>query len=151
MEFKFKHREWQLKVMRDSIPLARLSNQVSASAADYGDLYGPRLWVFHGMHRSFAVGDRDHAEEVVALRSTPLQFNILTLLKRARQSMTMGALAAMLVDQYNTLSRNFSALSDKELVLPKPANSDRRSLLDLLTSAGMADESGLLVDLEVKG
>lgn len=127
-----------LRVPDDAISMPKLKDQVKASAAAYRDLEGSALWVLLGMYRAFAVLDRDQTEEVAAFGLSPLQFNILTALQRARHPIAMGALAELLVVQPTNLSGNISALSDKGLVRRELNDNDRRSLLAVLTPAGEA-------------
>ena len=126
------------RVLGDAISLPKLRDQVQASAEVYHDLEGSALWVVLGMYRAFAVLDRDQTEEVAAFGLSTLQFNILTALQRARNPMTMGALAEVLVVQPTNLSGNISALADKNLVRRELNDNDRRSLLAVLTPAGEA-------------
>ena len=82
--------------------LPHLSDQVAASAIRYRELEGSALWVVLAMYRAFAVLDRDQVAELSAMGLTTLQFNILNILQRVGEPMTMGALASTLVVQPNT-------------------------------------------------
>lgn len=119
-------------------PLLHLSDQVAVSAALDKALDGTALWVLLALYRTFAILDRDQAEEVAAMDLTPLQFNILTTLQRTRQPTTMGALASMLVVKPNNLSGNINALAEKRLIRRELNASDQRSLLAVLTPEGEA-------------
>ena len=124
----------------DPLPekLPHLCDQVAASAMRHRQLEGSALWVLLAMYRAFAVLDRDQVAEVSAMGLTTLQFNILNILERAGEPMTMGALASLLVVQPNNLSSNFSALSDKGYVRRELNQNDHRSLLAVLTPEGQA-------------
>ena len=69
---------------------------------------------------------------------TPLQFNILTTLHRSHQPLTMGALAEMLVVRPTNLSGNINTLAERGLVRRELNVSDQRSLLAVITPAGVA-------------
>jgi DNA-binding MarR family transcriptional regulator len=118
------------------LPLPHLSDQVSVSAALDKALDGSALWVLLGVYRTFAVLDRDQAEEVAAIGLSPLQFNILMTLQRTGQPTTMGALAAMLVVKPNNLSGNINALVERGLVRRELNAADQRSILPVLTPQG---------------
>jgi len=120
------------------VPLPHLSDQVAVSAALDQQLDGSALWVLLGMYRAFGVLDRDQTDELNAMGLSPLQFNILTTLQRAKQPVTMGALASMLVVKPNNLSGNINTLVDRGLVRRELNVSDQRSLLAVLTAEGAA-------------
>lgn len=120
----------------NEVPLLRLRDQVAVSASQHGELEGSALLVLLAMYRAFAILDRDQTLELAAMGLTTLQFNMLTVLHRTRQPMTMGALAAMLVVQPTNLSSNFNALSVKGLVRRELNRADHRSLLAVLTPTG---------------
>ncbi len=117
-------------------PVLHLSDQVAVSAALDKALDGSALWVLLSIYRTFAILDRDQADEVGAMGLSPLQFNILTTLQRTRQPTTMGALAGMLVVKPNNLSGNINTLADKGLIRRELNPSDQRSLLAVLTPEG---------------
>ena len=117
-------------------PLPHLSDQVAVSAALDKQLDGSALWVLLSMYRAFAVLDRDQIDEVGAMGMSPLQFNILTTLQRAKQPTTMGALASMLVVKPNNLSGNINTLVERGFVRRELNVSDQRSLLAVLTPEG---------------
>lgn len=120
--------------MTASMP--RLSDQVAASTARLGESDGSALWLLLAMYRAFAVMDRDQVAEVGAMGLTTLQFNILNVLHRAEEPMTMSALASLLVIQPTNLSSHFNALADKGYVRRDINETDRRSLLASLTPQG---------------
>lgn len=122
----------------DEVPLPLLQDQVSVAAALDKALDGSALWVLLAMYRSFALLDRDQAEEVGGMGLSPLQFNILTVLQRTGQPTTMGALAGMLVVKPTNLSGNFNTLVDRGLVRREINEADQRSLLAVLTAEGRA-------------
>ncbi len=122
----------------DAVPLPRLKDQVAVSVAEGSALDGSALLVLLAVYRASAVLDRDQAEEVGAMGLTPLQFNILTILHRAHQPLTMGALAAMLVVKPTNLSGNINTLSRRGLIRRELNVSDQRSLLAVITSEGEA-------------
>lgn len=101
-------------------------------------LDGSALWVLLAIYRAFAVLDRDQADELGVIGLSPLQFNILTILHRADQPTTMGALASMLVVKPNNLSGNINTLVERGLVRRELNVSDQRSLLAVLTPEGEA-------------
>ena len=113
-----------------------LRDQVSVSAAIDAALDGSALWVLLATYRTFAILDRDQAEEVASMGLTPLQFNILTVLQRTGRPTTMGALAGMLVVRPTNLSGNFNTLVERGLVRRELNESDQRSLLAVLTAHG---------------
>lgn len=119
-------------------PLPHLIDQVGASTSLDQALDGSALWVLLAMYRSFAVLDRDQADEVADMGLTPLQFNILTTLQRARHPTTMGALASMLVVRPTNLSGNINALAERGLIRREVNHDDQRSLLAVLTAQGEA-------------
>lgn len=106
------------------------------SAALDKALDGSALWVLLAMYRAFNVLDRDQAEELAAMKLTPLQFNILTVLQRTGRATTMGALAGMLVVKPTNLSGNINTLVNRGLVRRELNESDQRSLLAVLTDEG---------------
>lgn len=116
--------------------LPHLIDQVGVSTSRDQSLDGSALWVLLAMYRSFAVLDRDQADEVAAMGLTPLQFNILTTLQRARHPTTMGALATMLVVRPTNLSGNINALAERGLIRREVNRDDQRSLLAVLTAQG---------------
>lgn len=118
------------------VPLPHLSDQVSVAAALDKALDGTALWVLLALYRSFAVLDRDQAEEVAGIGLSPLQFNILTVLQRAGQPTTMGALAGMLVVKPTNLSGNINSLIERGLVKREHNSQDQRCLLAVLTPEG---------------
>jgi DNA-binding MarR family transcriptional regulator len=120
------------------VTLPLLRDQVSVSAALDKALDGSALWVLLAVYRSFALLDRDQAEEVGNMGLTPLQFNILTVLQRTGQPTTMGALAGMLVVKPTNLSGNFNTLVERGLVRREINEADQRSLLAVLTPQGHA-------------
>ncbi len=117
-------------------PVLHLSDQVAVSAALDKALDGSALWVLLSIYRTFAILDRDQADEVGAMGLSPLQFNILTTLQRTRQPTTMGALSGMLVVKPNNLSGNINTLVEKGLVRRELNTTDQRSLLAVLTPTG---------------
>lgn len=122
----------------DAVPLPRLTDQVAASVKQDGALDGTALRVLLSVYRAFAVLDRDQAEEATTMGLTSLQFNILTVLHRSHQSLTMGALAAMLVVRPTNLSGNISTLAQRGLIRREIKLSDQRSLLAVITPDGDA-------------
>ena len=120
----------------DDLPLPHLRDQVSVSAALDKALDGSALWVLLAVYRTFAILDRDQADEVARIGLTPLQFNILTVLQRTRRATTMGALAGMLVVRPTNLSGNMNSLIERGLVRRELNEADQRSLLAVLTPAG---------------
>lgn len=122
--------------MSDKLPLPHLRDQVSVSAALDEALDGSALWVLLAVYRSFAILDRDQADEVARVGLTPLQFNILTVLQRTGRATTMGALAGMLVVRPTNLSGNMNSLIDRGLVRRELNEEDQRSLLAVLTPVG---------------
>lgn len=120
----------------DELPLPHLRDQVSVSAALDEALDGSALWVLLAVYRSFAILDRDQADEVARVGLTPLQFNILTVLQRTGRATTMGALAGMLVVRPTNLSGNMNSLIDRGLVRRELNEADQRSLLAVLTPVG---------------
>ena len=120
----------------DELPLPHLSDQVSVSAALDKALDGSALWVLLAVYRTFAILDRDQADEVARVGLTPLQFNILTVLQRTGRATTMGALAGMLVVRPTNLSGNMNSLIERGLVRRELNAADQRSLLAVLTPAG---------------
>ena len=116
--------------------LPHLRDQVSVSAALDEALDGSALWVLLAVYRSFAILDRDQADEVARVGLTPLQFNILTVLQRTGRATTMGALAGMLVVRPTNLSGNMNSLIDRGLVRRELNEEDQRSLLAVLTPVG---------------
>ena len=120
----------------DELPLPHLRDQVSVSAALDEALDGSALWVLLAVYRSFAILDRDQADEVARVGLTPLQFNILTVLQRTGRATTMGALAGMLVVRPTNLSGNMNSLIDRGLVRRELNEEDQRSLLAVLTPVG---------------
>ena len=122
----------------DAVPLPLLKDQVAASVAEDDTLDGSALMVLLALYRAFGVLDRDQAEELGAMGLTPLQFNILTVLHRAHQPLTMGALAAMLVVKPTNLSGNISTLAARGLIRRELNVSDQRSLLAVITPEGDA-------------
>lgn len=123
---------------RDALPLPRLSDQVAASVAQDGALDGSALRVLLSVYRAFAVLDRDQAQEAAEMGLTALQFNILTVLHRSHQPLTMGALADMLVVRPTNLSGNISTLAQRGLIRREINLSDQRSLLAVITPQGDA-------------
>lgn len=121
---------------RATLPLLR--DQVAVSAAVDAALDGSALWVLLAIYRTFAIVDRDQAEEVASMGLTPLQFNILTVLQRTGRPTTMGALAGMLVVRPTNLSGNINTLVERLLVRRELNESDQRSLLAVLTPQGQA-------------
>jgi len=119
-------------------PVLHLSDQVAVSAALDKALDGSALWVLLSIYRTFAILDRDQADEVGAMGLSPLQFNILTTLQRTRQPTTMGALSGMLVVKPNNLSGNINTLAEKGLIRRELNTTDQRSLLAVLTPEGDA-------------
>ncbi len=117
-------------------PLPHLTDQVAVSAAIDKALDGSALWVLLAVYRTFAILDRDQAEEVASMGLTPLQFNILTVLQRTSLPTTMGALAGMLVVRPTNLSGNINTLVERGLVRRELNEADQRSLLAALTPAG---------------
>ncbi len=115
-----------------------LSDQVAVSAALDKALDGSALWVLLSIYRTFAILDRDQADEVGEMGLSPLQFNILTTLQRTRQPTTMGALGGMLVVKPNNLSGNINTLAEKGLIRRELNTTDQRSLLAVLTPEGDA-------------
>ena len=122
----------------DAVPLPRLVDQVTASVQQDGALDGTALRVLLSAYRAFAVLDRDQAEEAAAMGLTSLQFNILTVLHRSQQPLSMGALAAMLVVRPTNLSGNISTLAQRGLIRREINRSDQRSLLAVITPDGDA-------------
>ena len=120
----------------NELPLPHLRDQVSVSAALDEALDGSALWVLLAVYRSFAILDRDQADEVARVGLTPLQFNILTVLQRTGRATTMGALAGMLVVRPTNLSGNMNSLIDRGLVRRELNEEDQRSLLAVLTPVG---------------
>ena len=120
----------------DELLLPHLSDQVSVSAAMDKALDGSALWVLLAVYRTFAILDRDQADEVARVGLTPLQFNILTVLQRTGRATTMGALASMLVVRPTNLSGNMNSLIGRGLVRRELYAADQRSLLAVLTPAG---------------
>ena len=120
----------------DELPLPHLRDQVSVSAALDEALDGSALWVLLAVYRSFAILDRDQADELARVGLTPLQFNILTVLQRTGRATTMGALAGMLVVRPTNLSGNMNSLIDRGLVRRELNEEDQRSLLAVLTPVG---------------
>jgi DNA-binding MarR family transcriptional regulator len=113
-----------------------LGDQVAISAALDRALDGSALWVLLSLYRSFAVLDRDQADEVGAIGLTPLQFNILMTLQRTGKPTTMGALASMLVVKPNNLSGNINSLVERGLIMREPNAQDLRLVLPVLTPKG---------------
>ena len=122
----------------DAVPLPRLGDQVAVSVAQDGALDGSALRVLLSLYRAFAVLDRDQAEEAAAMGLTSLQFNVLTVLHRSHQPLTMGALATMLVVKPNNLSGNINTLAQRGLIRREINLSDQRSLLAVITPEGEA-------------
>lgn len=125
-------------VVIDAVPLLHLIDQVAVSVAHDEALDGSALLVLLAIYRAFAVLDRDQSEEVAGMGLTPLQFNILTTLHRSHQPLTMGALAEMLVVRPTNLSGNINTLAERGLVRRELNVSDQRSLLAVITPAGVA-------------
>lgn len=125
-------------VVIDAVPLPHLIDQVTVSVAHDEALDGSALLVLLAIYRAFAVLDRDQSEEVAGMGLTPLQFNILTTLHRSHQPLTMGALAEMLVVRPTNLSGNINTLAERGLVRRELNVSDQRSLLAVITPAGVA-------------
>lgn len=125
-------------VVLDAVPMPHLIDQVAVSVASHDALDGSALLVLLAIYRAFAVLDRDQSEEVAGMGLTPLQFNILTTLHRSDQPLTMGALAEMLVVRPTNLSGNIKTLSERGLVRRELNISDQRSLLAVITPAGVA-------------
>ncbi len=123
--------------MLDAVPLPHLIDQVAVSVAIDEALDGSALLVLLAIYRAFAVLDRDQSEEVAGMGLTPLQFNILTTLHRSHQPLTMGALAQMLVVRPTNLSGNINTLAERGLVRRELNISDQRSLLAVITPAGV--------------
>ena len=125
-------------VVIDAVPLPHLFDQVAVSVAHDEALDGSALLVLLAIYRAFAVLDRDQSEEVAGMGLTPLQFNILTTLHRSDQPLTMGALAEMLVVRPTNLSGNINTLAERGLIRRELNVSDQRSLLAVITPAGIA-------------
>lgn len=119
-----------------AVPLPHLSDQVSVAAALDKALDGTALWVLLSIYRSYAVIDRNQAEEVAGFGLSPLQFNILTVLQRTGQPTTMGALAGMLVVKPTNMSGNINSLIERGLVTRELNAADQRCLLAVLTPEG---------------
>ena len=130
------HKDVRAGDVSDKLPLPHLSDQVSVSAALDKALDGSALWVLLAVYRTFAILDRDQADEVARVGLTPLQFNILTVLQRTGRATTMGALAGMLVVRPTNLSGNMNSLIGRGLVRRELNAADQRSLLAVLTPAG---------------
>jgi len=118
------------------IPLTHLSDQVAVSKLRDGLADGSALMVLLAVYRAFAVLDRDQAEELSTLGLTPLQFNILTTLKRTQEPTTMGALASLLVVRPNNLSGNINTLIQRGWVRREINSLDQRSFLAVITDKG---------------
>ncbi len=124
--------------VQDAPSLPLLRDQVAVSAAVDKALDGSALWVLLAVYRTFAILDRDQAEEVASMGLTPLQFNILTVLQRTGRPTTMGALSGMLVVRPTNLSGNINTLVERGLVRRELNESDQRSLLAVLTPHGQS-------------
>lgn len=122
----------------DAVPMPNLIDQVAASVDEDKSLDASALWVLLAIYRAFAILDRDQGQELAQIGLTPLQFNILTTMHRARQPVTMGVLATMLVVRPTNLSGNINSLVERGFIRRELNVTDQRSLLAVITDEGEA-------------
>lgn len=114
-----------------------IPDQVAHTAGEYGDGFTPAtLAVVLSLYRTFMVFDRTQVDELAAVDLTVAQFNVLTVLHRAGQPITMRELADAVAVRPTNLTGLVDGLSARKLVKRDVNEMDRRSFLASITSQG---------------
>jgi DNA-binding MarR family transcriptional regulator len=118
-------------------PELDITEQVRRSADEYGDRLKPAtLELTLVLSRAWAEFERASNDELGGVRLSISQFNVLTVLHRARDELTMGGLASAVSVRPTNLTAAVEALRQRKLVRRRVNPADRRSVLVSLTPSG---------------
>jgi DNA-binding MarR family transcriptional regulator len=122
-----------------------VSDQVAASMHEFEESFDPAtLALTLTLYRTVAVFDRAHAVELGPHQLNVSQFNVLNVLRRAAEPMTMGDLGQAVAVRPTNLTAVVDSLCERGLVDRQLNPGDRRSFLVVLTSAGAEFLDGFL-------
>jgi DNA-binding MarR family transcriptional regulator len=122
----------------------RLREQAQQSAEEFKNLNPSTLLVVLAMYRAFGVIDHNQTEELAPAQLNSTQFNVLTVLHRVRNPLTMRQLAELMAVRRTNLSGIIKTLRIRGLVQQQLNEHDTRSLLVTLTEEGERFLQGFL-------
>jgi DNA-binding MarR family transcriptional regulator len=114
-----------------------LADQVARSTEEAGPDFDPlALALTLSLYRTMTAFDRAHAEELAPVGLSVTQFNVLTVLHRAHEPLTMGELGQAVSVRSANLTGVADGLTTRGLVERELNPHDRRSFLVRITQAG---------------
>ena len=124
-----------------------IADQVAASAREAGPDFDPLpLSLTLSLYRVMTTFDRAHTEELAPVGLNITQFNVLSVLHRAEEPLTMGELAQAVTIRSANLTAVADSLAAKGFVKRTLNPDDRRSFLGTVTPAGDRFMAGFLPD-----
>lgn len=113
-----------------------IDEQVRRSAIEFSELEPVTLELMLLLYRAQSEIDRAHVEELAPLDLTVSQFNVLSILHRAPDGLTMSELSSAISVRPTNLTAVVDGLTQRELVRRSVNPSDRRSVVVRLTPSG---------------
>jgi len=114
-----------------------LADQVARSSREAGPDFDPlALALTLSLYRTMTTFDRAHAEELAPVGLSVTQFNVLTVLHRAHEPLTMGELGEAVSVRSANLTGVADSLAGRGLVDRELNPNDRRSFLVSITQKG---------------
>lgn len=112
-------------------------DQVARTAADHATGFDPVvLGLTLSLYRTTSALDRAHNEELAPVRLSVSQFNVLNVLHRADEALTMGELGHAVSVRPANLTTVVDSLSERGFVQRRVNPHDRRSFLVAITADG---------------
>jgi DNA-binding MarR family transcriptional regulator len=118
-------------------PSLSIFEQVEHSRTEFVDGFNPvALRLVLTLYRTMTVLDRTQSEEFAAAGLSVSQFNVLTVLHRAPEALTMSELAAAVAVRPTNLTGVVDTLCERGVLERKLNPNDRRSFLVDITDIG---------------